>query len=143
MRQGAGLAPALPSGDRSRGPRCEHAGQCHATSGEPTSPCCLPVLQRHGLGDSALGSVEHGDRAPDWLIKWTSLVRGSVVYCSVLGCSAWRIERWLYCTDQGTLYPGPACGKLWLNPSPGDSSPLGKILTDFLCLWPFTFPLHP
>lgn len=30
--------------------------------------------QRHGLGDSALGSVEHGDRVPDWLIKWTSLV---------------------------------------------------------------------
>jgi hypothetical protein len=34
----------------------------------------FPDLQRHGLGDSALGSLEHGDRAPDWLIKWTSLV---------------------------------------------------------------------
>lgn len=31
-------------------------------------------LQRHGLGDSALGSVEHGDRVPDWLVKWTALV---------------------------------------------------------------------
>lgn len=40
-------------------------------------PPALPsplLLQRHGLSDSALGSVEHGDRVPDWLVKWTSLV---------------------------------------------------------------------
>ena len=42
----------------------------------PACPCLLACLQRHGLGDSALGSVEQGDRVPDWLVKWTALVSG-------------------------------------------------------------------
>ncbi|KAL4445829.1 hypothetical protein ABPG77_009028 [Micractinium sp. CCAP 211/92] len=41
---------------------------------EPLTQDDLDRIKRHGLGDSALGSVEHGDRAPDWLIKWTSLI---------------------------------------------------------------------
>ena len=35
-----------------------------------------PTLQKHGLGDSALGSVGHGDRVPEWLEKWAALVGG-------------------------------------------------------------------
>lgn len=41
---------------------------------EPLTQDDLDRIKRHGLGDSALGSMEHGDRAPDWLIKWTSLI---------------------------------------------------------------------
>lgn len=31
-------------------------------------------LKRHGLGESCLGSVERGDRVPEWLEKWAALV---------------------------------------------------------------------
>ncbi|KAL4859889.1 Histone-lysine N-methyltransferase [Chlorella vulgaris] len=45
---------------------------------EPLTEDDWSRIKRHGLGDSALGSVEHGDRAPDWLIKWTSLICGYI-----------------------------------------------------------------
>jgi hypothetical protein len=31
-------------------------------------------MAAHGLGASALGSVAAGDRAPEWLLKWTALI---------------------------------------------------------------------
>ncbi|PRW58999.1 putative histone-lysine N-methyltransferase ATXR3 isoform X1 [Chlorella sorokiniana] len=40
---------------------------------EPVTQDDWERVKRHGLGESALGSVEHGDRVPDWLVKWTSL----------------------------------------------------------------------
>lgn len=43
---------------------------------EPLTDADWARIRRHGLGDSALGSVEAGDRAPDWLVKWTALVSG-------------------------------------------------------------------
>lgn len=61
---------------------CQHRCAAAQPDPQPTNTrhppivCCV-LLQRHGLGNSALGSVEHGDRVPDWLVKWTSLVGGA------------------------------------------------------------------
>lgn len=85
----------------------------HALVLSDGSPACAHPRppQKHGLGDSALGSVEHGDRAPDWLIKWTSLVGwvGEVWGRMRLGAWGWVGEIDLRCEPQVWRFPrGPA-----------------------------------
>ena len=41
---------------------------------EPLTDADKERIRRHGLGESSLGSVSRGDRVPEWLEKWTSLV---------------------------------------------------------------------
>jgi hypothetical protein len=46
---------------------------------EPLTPGDRARVAAHGLGESALGSAERGDRVPEWLEKWTALVSAAVV----------------------------------------------------------------
>ena len=63
---------------------------------EPLTAADSARLAAHGLGESALGSEAHGDRAPDWLAKWAALVRWLGRGLGGAGCCrCWREGRGL------------------------------------------------
>jgi hypothetical protein len=88
---------------------------------EPLTPGDRERVARHGLGESALGSAERGDRVPEWLEKWTALVRPSPALCA-FACD-WGGVLYTCALGRSIAHTGPAASRRLLLAPPPTAQP--------------------